>query len=832
MTHEPGMDTIMGPNHEHLETEPLPAQAQAPFSILNMAWRRKSLILLGVVVGLVWGALDYAQRPPVYKVDAQVLVVKKRPDILPVVSGDASFSYYEDYLTTHQILIRSLLVAGRAARKPGIAGLKSFGGAADPTNQIIGALTVNREVAREAAGMAPNILNLSIRGQVREECALVLGAVIESYKDFLDETYRNVSDDTLDLITKARDVLQKDLAEKAKEYREFRKESPLFWKGKGGVSFAQERLGSLETKLSNLFLQRTELQGRLAAIDKALKEGQSRQTLAATLRALPSSGEGTETSKRLSALSFEEQLLPLLQQEETLLEDFGPNHPQVQTVRRRIALTRKLLARSGTERNSPAAGPGEAGEVALGDPVTWYVQSLKQELSDIEILEGLLAERLKVEYEEAKRLANYESREETFREEIARGQQLYDGIIKRLQEINIVKDFGGYYARVITPPSGGRMVEPRALPIFSVAIFLGMLGGFGLAYLADRSDKSFRTPEEIQRHLGVPVVGHISRITAEEATDDGSGQPALDPVLAAYHRARSPEAEAYRGVRTALYFSSHGKDYKLLQVTSPGMGDGKTTTVANLGISIAQSGKRILLIDADFRRPRLHELFGLSAPTGLASVLAGEAPLEGAIQETAVPGLFVLPCGPIPPNPAELLTSPRFQEVLSLIRDRYDLVLIDTPPMLAVSDPAVVAPRVEGVLIVLRYSKDGRPSAQRAKQILDTLGVTVLGVVVNAVDYQSAEGKYGYVRHRYSYGYGYGDVGDEVNGNGHSAPRSAQQGGNGSPSASGEVAGTDVGGARSGEKPATKRRGRRDRPHKQPRGGLHQSLWKWLRDRT
>src|SRR5262249_54339051 len=163
--------------------------------------------------------------------------------------------------------------------------------------------------------------------------------------------------------------------------------------------------------------------------------------------------------------------------------------------------------------------------------------------------------------------------------------------------------------------------------------------------------------------------------------EGASGRPVLDPVLVAYHRARSPEAEAYRGVRTALYFSANGKEYKLLQVTSPSLGDGKSTTTANLAISIAQAGKQTLLVDADFRRPRLHEMFGLSAPIGLATVLAGEAPLEQAIQPSAVPGLSILPCGPIPSNPAELLTSLRFQEVLGLLRDRYDVVLLDTPPL-------------------------------------------------------------------------------------------------------------------------------------------------------
>ena len=398
---------VMGQNLEQFDTEAVAAPPPAHYSLLNMVWRRKSLILLGLVVGVVWGALDYAQRLPVFKVDAQILVVKKRPDILPAVSGDVSFSYYEDYLATHQILIRSLLITGRAAKKPGIAELKSLAGAGDPASRIIGSLTVNRELAKDASGMAPNILNLSFRGQARDECTIVLNAVIDSYKDFLDETYRNVSDDTLELITKARDVLQKDLALKAEEYRKFRQESPLFWKGKDGVSFAQERLGSWESKLSSLFLQRTELQARLAAIQKALAAGRSRQALAAALP-LMSSSTNADGSKRLTTSTLEEQLLPLLQQEETLLDDYGPNHPQVEGIRKRIVLTRKLLGRAAMERSATkdAKEPEDAGE---GDTLALYIQSLKQELSDIEITQELLADRVKGEYEDAKRLAQLPS---------------------------------------------------------------------------------------------------------------------------------------------------------------------------------------------------------------------------------------------------------------------------------------------------------------------------------------------------------------------------------------------------------------------------------------
>jgi capsular exopolysaccharide synthesis family protein len=401
------------------------------------------------------------------------------------------------------------------------------------------------------------------------------------------------------------------------------------------------------------------------------------------------------------------------------------------------------------------------GNMGMGDHVALYLQALKQELSDIEMAEQLLSQHIKEEYAEAKRVANYEFREETYRNDIARSQQLYDSIIKRLQEVNFVKDYGGYDARVITPPSAGVRTEPRAMPIFTVSVFLGTLGGFGLAYLAERSDKSFRSPEEIHRHLGIRVVGHIPVIGAAPAAAQKTsvGQPTLDPILCAYHQPRSAEAEAYRGVRTGLYFSSNGKESKVIQVTSPNMGDGKSVTAANLGISIAQSGRKTILIDADLRRPRVHELFSLTAGVGLSSVIRGEAELEAAIQQIAVPGLSILSCGPIPPNPAELLTSARFAELLATIRAQYDFVLVDTPPLLAVSDPAVVASRVDGVLLSIRYSKNGRPNAQRAKEILDTLGVTVLGVVVNAVDHRGA-GRYSYDHQRYGYEHGYGYMDD------------------------------------------------------------------------
>jgi capsular exopolysaccharide synthesis family protein len=200
-----------------------------------------------------------------------------------------------------------------------------------------------------------------------------------------------------------------------------------------------------------------------------------------------------------------------------------------------------------------------------------------------------------------------------------------------------------------------------------------------------------------------------------------------------------------------LYFSAHGEVPKVIQVTSPDAGDGKTTLAANLAVSIAQSGKRIILIDADFRKPRQHKLFHVSSEVGLASVIAEQAELKEAIQPTAVENLDLLPCGPRPQNPAELLTSPRFKELLDAISEEYAWVLIDTPPLLAVSDPSVVAARVDGVLLVIRAAKNGRPNAERAREILYTLGANVVGVIVNGAARDGRAGGYGYHYGPYQY---------------------------------------------------------------------------------
>jgi capsular exopolysaccharide synthesis family protein len=282
---------------------------------------------------------------------------------------------------------------------------------------------------------------------------------------------------------------------------------------------------------------------------------------------------------------------------------------------------------------------------------------------------------------------------------------------------------------------------------------LGVLAGFGIAYLVDVTDKAFRTPDEVSQVMRLPVVGHIPLIdTSNTQLLPGSK---VSPVVVTVHRPKSPQAESYRAVRTALYFNARDQRHQVIQVSSPMPGDGKSTLIANLAVTIAQSGKRVLLMDADFRRPTLHKVFGASAgDVGLASVVGGMAePIDVIVPVAEVPNLSILPCGPRPDNPSELLSSEQFEQVLDVYRRQFDFVLIDTPPVLAVSDPCAVAARVDGVLLTFRIHKRARPLAVRAREALASTGANVIGVVVNGVDHE-AGGYYSQYRYAYS-GYRY-----------------------------------------------------------------------------
>jgi capsular exopolysaccharide synthesis family protein len=256
----------------------------------------------------------------------------------------------------------------------------------------------------------------------------------------------------------------------------------------------------------------------------------------------------------------------------------------------------------------------------------------------------------------------------------------------------------------------------------------------------------------------------LERLAEEMNTSPDGVSSAFDRHLVTYFNPLSPLSEAFRRLRTNILYAQLDTPLKSVLVTSPNPAEGKSTTIANLAVTFAQAEKRVLLVDADMRRPTLHDTFHLPKNPGITDLLVGTALFDETVHRNVIENLDVLCCGTTPPNPAEQLGSRRMQEFIHLMSERYDLILFDSPPLLAVTDAAVLSTAVQGAVIVVAAGETRAAAIHRATEFLSSVGGKVLGCVLNKFDVRKAYGGY-YASDNYSYyGYGYGYY--HSNGNG------------------------------------------------------------------
>ncbi|HTC57747.1 MAG TPA: polysaccharide biosynthesis tyrosine autokinase, partial [Candidatus Sulfotelmatobacter sp.] len=321
-------------------------------------------------------------------------------------------------------------------------------------------------------------------------------------------------------------------------------------------------------------------------------------------------------------------------------------------------------------------------------------------------------------------------------------------------------------------------VEPNVPRNLAFAIVLGLTSGIGLAFLLEALDNTVRTTEQAHLISGLASLGMIplgSRSAREGPNPKrlviATSKEAVELVTQV--RPQSQMAESYRALRTSLLLSNLGAPPKVIMVTSALPQEGKTTTSINCAVVLAQKGVRVLLIDADLRRPSIHKTLGMGPHSGLSNVLTGSTTLEEAITRTAVlPNLFVLAAGTPPPNPAELLASANMKDILAKLSQEYDHIVIDTPPSLSVTDAVVLSPRADAVVLVIRSGQTSKQALRRARDILMQVNAKVVGVLLNAVDlrspdyyyYYEYQGKYAaYYREENSSGHDEeSDEGDEI----------------------------------------------------------------------
>ena len=708
--------------------------------LLGLATRHWKLLLLGLIGGLVLGELYYRRKGPEFEATARILVEKKIS--VQIKEGDAKI--YGDR-AEHIALIMSPLIVNKAVEKHQLDQLPSLHGEENIADEILSTLVVKRTAGRDRSFV--NVLDLNYRNKYKEDAKAVLNAIVEAYEQYLKDDQKKNQDKSLSLIAKANEELEIKLQAKRDEYQKFRENAPLFWReapGAKGLNSAatnvhRDRVLKLEEQRREITIKQAETESRISTLNQAVANNQSATELERMIRIFLSyqtgqSGATALTQQNPDLVTLESRLVPLVLRERQLLSDFGPDYFDVIAVREQINTLREIYRKKGIDINE--AGITDEGidkNAVKFNFVALYIKSLEQLTSELEQRKSSIDKLIVVESKESKKMTHFLVEDQTLSEEIERIKVVWQSVVDQLNRTRLTKNNTGYSMEQIAPVQTAISFK-RHLKFLGGGGIAGMFMIFGAIYLRDFLDTTLHSVNDIRDNFNLPILGAIpefSPIHAKELKQIDSHP--VSPELCYFHKPSSIEAESFRSVRTALYVTAASDNAHVIQVTSPLSGDGKTTLVSNLAVAMANSGKSVLLIDADMRHPSVQNLFGLRHNIGTADVLTGEIEFLNAIQQTGFTNLSILTAGKEQDNSAELLASPAFKTMLSEAKREFDFVLIDTPPLLAVSDPCIVAPQTDGLLLVIRLNKDSRTDITRAAELLDTHNIDVLGAVANGV---------------------------------------------------------------------------------------------------
>lgn len=498
--------------------------------VLETMWRHKRLLLLFPFLGLSLALALSMVLPRTYESTAEIRVAKKRPD---AVTG-MDTRQFEDYVVPVERLLKSSPIINQAIREHNLDALPMF---ADEGNNLTETIRKSLSVtpaksAMTAPGTQTSVFKVTFRGTgsspllsqlgwthddkatTQQECQQVLTAILSAFRDYLEREYQTVSKDTFELILKEAKSVEQQLAEKQEAYRKFRESSPLLGKGGEGPDLRQDRLNIIQTRRSALLLRRVELEGQLACVEKARKEGKSRETIVAMLAETPSRFEFPEAGRDRQAM-IQDQLFPLLMEEQKLLGSYGPKHPDVLAIRQRIEAARQILMTPPTEWRgtpqeyenalvtaglSPSPGITRPSTIAggTGDPIEMQIQLLKQKIEQTKNAEKLLTDvYYQTEQEEARRLANYEIQNDDYRTSINLTKQLCETLVRRLNDASLIRNVGGYKLEAIEPPSAGKKVAPNRAILMFLGCLLGGTLSLGMAYIVSALEVGSRVRKPV-----------------------------------------------------------------------------------------------------------------------------------------------------------------------------------------------------------------------------------------------------------------------------------------------------------------------------------------------
>jgi capsular exopolysaccharide synthesis family protein len=744
--------------------------------------RRKFIVILIAILGGALGYLAYTKQPDLFESSLQLQITSQAPPSL--VNGDMVVQKIS--APRHKSLLTSELVLSTAVKGPNgplesLSGLKTFEG-----ENAVGFLKKSLQVNN--AGGSEDTLVLSLTGPYADELPRILDNIVNSYTTILEEDNRAVGKDSIELIEKLQKRLLDEKGAAEQRYLKLIKEVGAITQPDGKVleNPFLTRLNELlaDQRQDELALQ--SINDRLLILNRAVDSNDDQQIRVAAIQALKSMGldfqeklEATVTSaaSNKEALHRAEGQMnsrwakysEVLEERWAMGRTYGSGHPKIRQMDDRLAFLKKDLdiavaeweqlqqAEKEFEERTAAANSASEGmskeEKKRETELQWiklYATQLESDATRLDISMERRQSELETVRQDASKVSGDVVELNILQTQIDEKRDAVRIILDRLSEINVLSsNYNMVRVRLLDTPAPGVKIAPSLPKSIGYGVLIATALGIGLALLIDRADLSFRGPHEIIERLGVPVMGLIPRARSAGKKHNSGAQ------LIFSHQSNSLFTEAFRGLRTALFFSAGRDDIRTILCTSPSPGDGKTTTACNLAISMALAGKRVLLIDADMRRPRVHQYMGEKSSPGLNDYLKGEVTLEEAVRQISNENLFVITAGSRVKEPGEMVGHPKLAQLLSESRELYDFVIVDSPPVLAVADPCVLASQVDSVLLVLRIRKGIKMTSQKSRDVLQRAGARLLGVVVNGVDENPHYHEYGYYQSPYYYGYDY-----------------------------------------------------------------------------
>ncbi|MGB8888949.1 MAG: polysaccharide biosynthesis tyrosine autokinase [Candidatus Korobacteraceae bacterium] len=718
----------------HLRTEP------TFLDYWGTVVRHRAIILITVLAGVILVALISFRMTKLYSATGRITINRENADVLGF--KDSAANTLEDYdynvaLDTQVQVLQSDTLATDVIRKLRL----------DVNPKFAGAISAQKNSRAESGGLPAtgpsnlrqliDILHSWLRIDkvpktrvIEIHCtspdpnlsADIVNTLVASFIEHNFETRFQATMQTSEWLSKQLSDLQMKVASS--------QEMLVKYETDNNILGLDEKQNITTSKLNELNQQLT-----LAQSDRIQKEAAYRQTQSGGVESIPAMASSE------IILHLKQQQADLKNQYALLDSQYGPLHPKVITLHNQLEQTEAAIQSEGNK----------------------LVSRIHNEYLAAVQRENLLRAALEEQKQEANKLNESAIQYEVLKREADSNRQLYDGLLQKMKEASVSAGLRSGNIQVVdqaVPPD--RPSKPNIPLNMAAAFFASLMLGTVAAFVMERTNNSITSPEIIDAVSGWPSLGVIpstqesprslrkgSSLVLQSKETDSEGP------LVVVSRPRSKVAESFRAVRTSILLSSIDSPPKTMLVTSALPEEGKTTISANLAGALAQMGRRVLLVDGDMRRPRVSDFLGLpKGAGGLSTVLIGKDKEEDVIVPSAkLPNLYIMPAGPKPPYPAELLGSNRMKALLKSWRPNYDHIIIDTPPVLSVTDPVLLSVDVDAVVLVVRFGQTTKQALKEVREILDQVNARVCGVILNSVepDRDSAYGR------SYYAGYGYYD---------------------------------------------------------------------------